>query len=49
MRNAWSETHAIFVDFAASASPRLQDARKRLPGVGTGWVGTVNPESPERP
>src|ERR1700730_16116348 len=25
-------TQAIFVDFAASASPGLQDTRKRLPG-----------------
>ena len=33
MRNAWFETHAIFVDFAASASPGLQNKRKRLPGV----------------
>ena len=35
MRSAWSlvRTQAIFVDFAASASPRFQDARKRLAGA----------------
>jgi hypothetical protein len=36
----WSETQAIFVDFAASASPGLQDKRKRLPrcwGDQAGW------------
>jgi len=33
MRNTWFETHAIFVDFTASASPGLRDKRKRLPGA----------------
>jgi hypothetical protein len=42
-------TQAIFIDFAASASPGLQDALKRLAGQGTGQLEYANSESPEGP